>query len=223
MKSLSKALWGIVLVVIGIICALNSLGISSINIFFKGWWTLFIIVPCFIGLFKEDSKTGDVIGLVIGIVLLLASREIITFSLVFKLIFPFVLIGIGISLIFGDTFKKKINEKIKEVNDEDFDNIVATFSSQKVIEENKLKNTKLEAIFGGIELDLRKAKLSNDTVIKATSIFGGIDIFVPKDVNVLLKSNSIFGGVDNKIINNKENTKTIYIETLCLFGGVDIK
>ena len=223
MKSLSKIIWGVILVVIGIIFALNSLGIASINIFFKGWWTLFIIVPCFIGLFKEGSKTGDIIGLIIGIILLLAARGIITFGLVLKLIIPIILISIGISLIFGDTFKKRINEKIKEVNDDDFDNIIATFSNQKVVEENKFKNTKLDAIFGGIDLDLRNAKLSSDTVIKATSIFGGIDIFVPKDVNVLLKSNSIFGGVDNKVINNKENTKTIYIETLCLFGGVDIK
>ena len=223
MKSLSKILWGVILVVIGIIFALNSLGIASINIFFKGWWTLFIIIPCFIGVFKEGSKTGDIIGLIIGIILLLAARDIITFGLVLKLIIPIILISIGISLIFGDTFRKRINEKIKEVNDEDFDNIIATFSNQKVVEENKFKNTKLDAIFGGIDLDLRNAKLSSDTVIKATSIFGGIDIFVPKDVNILLKSNSIFGGVDNKIINNKENTKTIYIETLCLFGGVDIK
>ena len=176
MKSLSKILWGVILVVIGIIFALNSLGIASINIFFKGWWTLFIIVPCFIGVFKEGSKTGDIIGLIIGIILLLAARDIITFGLVLKLIIPIILISIGISLIFGDTFKKRINEKIKEVNDEDFDNIIATFSNQKVVEENKFKNTKLDAIFGGIDLDLRNAKLSSDTVIKATSIFGGIDI-----------------------------------------------
>ena len=101
--------------------------------------------------------------------------------------------------------------------------ILATFSSQHIIEEDEFKNSKLDAIFGGIELDLRNAKLSSETIIKASCIFGGIDIIVPKDVNVLLKSNAIFGGVDNNIINSKDNKKTIYIESLCLFGGVDIK
>ena len=41
-------------------------------------------------------------------------------------------------------------------------------------------------------------------------------------VNVIVKSTSIFGGVTNK----KENTnskKNIYINAMCMFGGVDIK
>ena len=38
----------------GVIFGLNALEITDINIFFDGWWTLFIIVPCFIGLFKDD-------------------------------------------------------------------------------------------------------------------------------------------------------------------------
>ena len=61
-----------------------------------------------------------------------------------------------------------------------------------------------------------------DIVINASSIFGGINILVPEDVNVIVKSTSIFGGVTNK----KENTnskKNIYINAMCMFGGVDIK
>lgn len=56
MKSFGNVLWGIVLIVVGLIIGGNELGITNINIFFDGWWTLFIIVPCFIGLFKEEKK-----------------------------------------------------------------------------------------------------------------------------------------------------------------------
>ena len=66
MKSFGNVLWGIVLIVVGLIIGGNALGITNINIFFDGWWTLFIIVPCFIGLFKEREKTGNIIGLLIG-------------------------------------------------------------------------------------------------------------------------------------------------------------
>ena len=61
MNKLTKILWGIVFIAIGI--GLNALEITSINIFFKGWWTLFIIIPCLIGLFDSDSdgKTGNLI------------------------------------------------------------------------------------------------------------------------------------------------------------------
>ena len=51
MKKVTGILWGIVLVTVGVILAVNALGIASIDIFFDGWWTLFIIVPCAVGLF----------------------------------------------------------------------------------------------------------------------------------------------------------------------------
>ena len=70
---------------------------------------------------------------------------------------------------------------------------------------------------------LREANITQDQIINATAVFGGIDIIVPSNVNVKVKSNSIFGGVDNKIIINKENAPTIYVKAFCLFGGVEIK
>ena len=56
MNNFKNIIWGIVLVTIGIIFGLNELNITNINIFFDGWWTLFIIVPCIIGLFNDDEK-----------------------------------------------------------------------------------------------------------------------------------------------------------------------
>ena len=77
MSNLSKILWGIVFIVIGIIIGLNALGVTNINIFFDGWWTLFIIIPCLIGLFDNDSegKTGNLIGIVIGVILLPSDKR----------------------------------------------------------------------------------------------------------------------------------------------------
>ena len=71
MNTMKNIFWGIILVVFGLIWGLNALDITHINIFFNGWWTLFIIIPCFIGLFNDKDKTGNIIGLLIGIALLL--------------------------------------------------------------------------------------------------------------------------------------------------------
>ena len=38
-----------------------------------------------------------------------------------------------------------------------------------------------------------------------------------------MNSTSIFGGVSNKIVNEKDNKVTVYVNANCLFGGVDIK
>ena len=52
MKKLSKILWGIALIAVGSIFALKAFGVTNVEIFFDGWWTLFIIVPCLVGIFS---------------------------------------------------------------------------------------------------------------------------------------------------------------------------
>jgi len=44
MKNTSKILWGIILIAIGVIIGLNSFGITDIDVFFNGWWTLILLV-----------------------------------------------------------------------------------------------------------------------------------------------------------------------------------
>ena len=100
MKKIGNILWGIVFIIIGVIIGLNALDITHINIFFSGWWTLFIIIPCFIDLFNDKDKTGDIIGIIVGIILLLCAQNILSFAIVWKLAIPTILIVLGISIIF---------------------------------------------------------------------------------------------------------------------------
>ncbi len=227
MKKFGNILWGVVLIAIGIIFGLNALGITSINIFFKGWWTLFIIVPSFIELFRGESKMWSLIWLIVGIVLLLCAQNVLSFSLIGKLIFPFILIMIGISIIFKDTLNKKVSEKIRNLNTNkgEFEEYCATFGSQKCdLSGQEFKGANLDAVFGGVELDISKAIFKKDQVINANSIFGGIEIKVPTGVNIKVKSTPIFGGVSNKIkADYNESLPTLYINGVALFGGVEIK
>lgn len=227
MKKIGNVLWGLVFIVIGLILAGNALGITNINIFFDGWWTLFIIIPCFIGIFKENEKTGNIIGLLIGIALLLCCQGLLDFNIVWKLLFPSILVVIGISIIFKDTLGGKINKEIKKLNKEkkDTNEYCATFSEQNVRFDNEaFKGADLTAVFGGTKCDLRQSIINEDTIINAQAIFGGIGIFVPDNVQVKIKSTPIFGGVSDKTIHgSKEKSHVIYINATCVFGGVDVK
>lgn len=227
MKRISDIMWGLILIIIGVILGGNALDIFNINLFFDGWWTLFIIVPTFIGLVTEKDKTGNVIGLIIGLFLLLACRGLFDFKLIWKLIFPLIFVIIGLSLIFKNNINKEVSEKIKKLNENlsSNDGYTATFSGQNLnFDGEEFKGSNLNAIFGGIKLDLRKAIINEDIVINASSIFGGIDIYIPDNCKVKIKSNSIFGGVsNNKKCNVDENSYTIYINASCMFGGVEIK
>ena len=223
MKKVENILWGVIFIIIGLILGLNAVGITNIDIFFEGWWTLFIIVPSVVSIAKNYKDASAYIWLIIGIALLLAAQGIIDMSIIGKLILPAVLVAIGVGIIFKDTVSSKVNSKIDELNKSNKEEFYATFSGQKLnFAGDDFNGVSLNAIFGGIDLDLKNANIVEDKIINATSVFGGINILVPENINIQVKSTSIFGGVNNKT-NNKEEQPTIYVKAFCLFGGVDIK
>ena len=203
----SNILWGLVFVFFGIVIGLNALEITNINIFFPGWWTLFLIIPGLIGLICEKEKISNLIIFIIGILLLLSIQNVINFSLLWKLFLPIILVLIGLSLIFKDTFKKQVKKEIKEFDTKDSLEYVATFSTQNLnFQDEKFSSCKLTSVFGGIKCNLQDSDLAKETLIK-----------------VKIVSTSIFGGVSNKHSETKDSKKVIYIEATCLFGGVDVK
>ena len=217
MSNISNKLWGLLFITIGLIFGLNALEITNINIFFDGWWTLFIIIPCFINLFKEGEKIGNVIGIIIGVFLLLSCRGILSFEILFKLLGPIILVLIGLSFIFKDTINSKVKKEIKKLNKNIDKEYYAIFGGQNIdLKDEKFDGGNFNAIFGCIDLNLKEAKLEENTVIKANSIFGSISIIVPNDVNVKVTATPIFGSVSNEVKNPTAN-KTIYINSNCLF------
>lgn len=229
MKDLSRILWGIVLILLGIIWGLNATGVTNIDIFFDGWWTLFIIVPSAISLVnpKNNGKVSSAICLVIGFFLLLGSLDVFDFDILWEILLPVIVVIIGLSLIFGNKAKTTLKEKIDNTDFSNVEVITATFGEQNINKSGeKFEKANLDTVFGSIKLDLRDADLKNETFIKASAIFAGITILVPKDVEVKIKSTPIFGGVTNECLDEKTNKnakKTIYVDGFALFGGIEIK
>lgn len=223
MDRVSNFLWGVVFVVVGVVFGLNAMDITDIDIFFDGWWTLFIIVPSFIGLFdtKDDDKMGNLIGLFIGVFLLFGCLDLISFGLIWKLMVPAILVGIGLSFMFKGTIINGISKKIK-MGDREY---CAIFGSQNLdFSKEKFEGCTLTSVFGSVKCDLRDAKITDDVKIKVNSIFGGVVILMPNDVKVRVNSIPIFGGVSNNAMKiDKDNAKTIYVDATSMFGGVDIR
>lgn len=229
MKKSKAIIWGIILIAAGVLWALSSLELVEVNIFFEGWWTLFIIVPCTFSLFTSPDKISAAVGLAVGVLLLLSVRDIISWDMIMKLVIPAIIVLIGIKLIVN-AFSEKKTEKIEESlknNADDLDNVFCIFTGEKVNCNGKVfRGAEINAIFGGVDYDLRGAVIEPDCAIKATAVFGGIDIFVPENVKVRVKSTGIFGGTSNKARrpdDGAENVVTLYVSSLALFGGVDIK
>lgn len=225
MKKYTSVIWGLVLVAVGVLLSLRSLNIVSFDIFFDGWWTLFILVPCTVGLFTERDKMGNVIGIAVGVFLLLCCQDVLDFSMLWKLLIPVIIVLVGFKMIFGQLFGNKAAAIFREMEQDgrSYKSGCATFSGTNLNFDGEVfEGAELTAVFGGVKCDLRNAVIEKDCAIKVSATFGGITILVPSGIQVKANTNSLFGGVDNKTP-AVQNAPTLYVTGTCLFGGVEIK
>jgi predicted membrane protein len=80
------------------------------------------------------------------------------------------------------------------------------------------------AVFGGLTINLRKVRLQGDVAINVTAIFGGIDLIVPDDVQIVANVIPVLGGLDNKFPSSRNpNAPRIVVNGNAVFGGITIK
>lgn len=226
MNRLKSILWGVVLLAAGVLFALKSLNVLDFHILFDGWWTLFIMIPCGIGLFTERDKTGNLIGIAIGACLLLGCQGILSFDMLWKLLVPGIIVMIGAKMVFRGLFGNAVTDAARklEENERGGQRVgCAVFSGCDLNFDNEIfEGAELTAVFGGVKCDLRNARIERDCAIKVSATFGEIDILAPDAVNVKADSTSLFGGISNKTV-SKNGVPTIYVHGTCMFGGVEIK
>lgn len=229
-KTLKGILWGLVIILVGVAIALKIIGITF-SLFFDGWWTLFIIVPCVFGLITEKSKTGNLIGILIGVGLLLAARDVISFATFVKLLCPVLLILVGIYIIYRSVIRKPEKKNLaeqKQPETEGFSDSEYTsfFSGEKINYDGKsFFGTRLSAIFGSVRCDLRGAYITQDVTIHTTAIFGNVEVLLPENVRVNVDSSTLFLGDISNRTKNAENVSapTVTIRPMCIFGSVAVK
>ncbi len=218
MKKFTGIIIGALLVAVGVIYALNAFGIADVGISFDGWWSLFIIIPCLEGVITGKDKTGSIIGLAVGIMLLLAAQNVIDYALVWKLFVPLLIVAIGIKMIRKATLSGETKAESKETS--------ALFTSKTIdYSEKELHLAKIAAVFGGTTCNLLNAEITAGSQVDLFCMFGGADIIVPETVNIKINTFCLFGGVADKrkIKNITDNSATLHINGFCLFGGADIK
>ena len=87
--------------------------------------------------------------------------------------------------------------------------------------------TRILAVFGGAELDLRDAVLpGREITIDAVAVFGGVSITVPPEMRVIDTGSAVMGGRDisGDIAESARPDATVLrITGTCVFGGVEVK
>lgn len=227
MKKASKIIFGLALIAAGILWILSIVGVLGSEFSTKGWWTLFIIVPCLYALFTDNNKVGPCIGICIGVLLLLAAREIITWEMMWQIGLALIVIGFGIQLLF---FKKcschgVYEEKIISRDGKDIRHIESSFGKQVLsFAGQNFEGVDVESSFGSLTLDLRDAIIEDGAFIDLEASFGGVTIIVPEGLAVKIAVTSGFGGVsDNRRTKVESGTPYLAIIGKVGFGGVEIR
>lgn len=234
-NKLSNTLWGLFFIIVGLGVAGNVLHLWDFNLFFEGWWTFLIIIPCFISMVQNGFGLGSTFGFIIGVLWFMSYQVDFHFN-IWNLIVPAILVFIGLRIMFQGAFRKRTkffeqNINVNGTTEHTYSSsgaakteYSAVFSSNRIHVTDVFTGTNLNAIFGGLVLDLRDAKISNDVEVNASAVFGGIDIYIPRGVNIKTNNVPIFGGISNKTNQFAEpGAPTIYLNATCMFGGIDIK
>lgn len=227
-----RVTWGIILILVGLVLLLDQMNILEFGDLISTYWPSILILMGIFGLISRDSsKLSNLVVLGIGLFFQLRNLGYINIS-IWQILWPSILIIIGLSIIFKkDTRKHKSEvdpekwEKENIVNEDIVDYFTIFSGIENTNYSKNFKGGKLTAIFAGIELDLRDAEIDEKTaVLNITAIFGGVDIIVPSHWNVEVKSTPIFGGVEKHTKYNKdEDTPTLKIDGIAIFGGIEIK
>lgn len=178
--------WGLLLIVIGILFLGRNMDWWDFSIFFRGWWTLFLIVPSFISLIKQENIGSSFLIFFLGILLLLACQDVIDWDILWKIFVPVIIIVIGLSIqeiksdfkvtsIFGGVELDLRDVTLKE------DLMIDCFCLFGGVDIRLPENVKLEIsgtpIFGGIENKYRNKEDSKVTIyVNHVTIFGGMDL-----------------------------------------------
>jgi len=116
-------------------------------------------------------------------------------------------------------------------SEQEFIDDIAIFSgSTKIINTLNFRGGRMTAIFGGSEVVLSRSRLApGENILNVFFMFGGSEIVVPPDWNVVIEVTPIFGGFSDeryisKDVQFQDDKKSVLvIKGLVIFGGADLK
>jgi hypothetical protein len=157
-----------------------------------------------------------VIVIAFGVSFLLSNLDVVDLG---SLILPAALILIGLMVLFGRGMGSRVvaGDRIASFN---------LFSGSEVSSHSKeFRGGSVSAMFGGAEVDLRDARPAVDASLDVFTAFGGVEIKVPRDWQVLVKGLPMFGGIENVTAREQlpDGHPVLTVNATVLFGGLEIK
>ena len=221
----SRIVFGTILVVVGVLLLLAQFG----------WWDfgdiLFHIWPFALILFglwqwaarRFQPRFWPIFLIVVGLFWLAAQMRLLHGG-GFGLMTGLLLIGFGVWLV----FRKGRQQSGSVITDAaSIDHWVMFGGVEENLTTQQFNGGNATAVFGGVDLDLRKASLApGDVVMNLSAIFGGVEVKVPEDWDISVEGTGIFGAVEDKTggvaADQLKSGSRLIIRATAIFGGVEI-
>ena len=222
---LVRAFFGVTIVALGGVLLLRNLEIIKFDnwsVFWGTVWAAGLVLAGLVTIVSSRKLLTRAWGLLLmatGASIGLNAYGVIDVS-IWKLFWPVVLIAVGLMMVFsiGSANRKRAEELGTNDNEK-----VAIFYGEESRVRGDYNGGSLTAVFGGVDLDLRQAKIKDGTVIDVFTFCGGINISLPDDVIVENEVRGVLGGSDDKTVPRPSAKKTIYLKGECVLGGLEIK
>lgn len=224
---LVRVFFGVTIAALGGILLLRNLEIIKFDSWHLFWGTVWAVGLVLAGLTtiissrKILTRAWGLLLMATGVSIGLNSYGVIDIS-IWKIFWPVVLIAVGLVFIFSVGSGGYKRSK-KSVADDSSNEKVAIFYGEESRVKGDYTGGSVTAIFGGVELDLRQAKIKDGAVIDIFAFCGGASISMPDDVIVKNEVRGILGGSEDKTVSKSSAKKTIYLRGECVLGGLEVK
>ena len=219
---------GVILVLAGLFLVIRNTGFFPEfidNVIFS--WPMLLVVIGLVMTLGASEKTAGVIVMAVGgfFMIPLIFRE--TFQM-YNMFWPSIFIIIGVLFIATKRRGWNVVTSKGAIGDDYIDYVNVFSGGERQIVSQNFKGGKISAVFGGIELDLTKAKLASGTsVLDIACVFGGATIIVPDDWYITIEVTPVLGGfTDSRKLSpgrTVDSTKHLLLKGAVVFGGGEVK
>jgi hypothetical protein len=224
--SAGRVFWGIIIILFGVLFLLDHLGRLDFGSIFSRYWPVLLILIGFWQLFANNFRNpgGPLFIIAIGVIFELGRLHILGRS-AWHYVWPLLIIAVGLGILFGALGRRTPTSRAA-LSETSLDAFVIFSGLNRRVESPSFRGGKATAILGGIELDLREAKLAEGAAaLDLSVILGGISLRIPRTWRVEVDAHPLLGGVEDKhtFEPGPEDAGTLRIKASAILGGIEIK
>jgi predicted membrane protein len=207
---------GLAIMLAGLVLALDSLGLVDGGIFFR-YWPLAIIALGVAKLLSPTRGSSAIVWIVVGVAFLLVSLGRMSFAGVWAII----IFAVGANI----AWKALRPPGLPRESSPALDVMQLMGGTKTVVTTPDFKGGQVTAVMGGCEIDLRRASMpeSRPAVVDTFAFWGGIEIKVPDDWEVVSHGNAVLGGFVNNARPLPGARRRLVVTGLAIMGGVEVK